>query len=205
MRQQQCKAWPWGCPCVCKCQGHKPGFIKAWGHHDNLYCLCNSFWPKGGGLFARESKHWKRPQVSVSCENLLAVKSTYALWNPLTCLHCFITQSVVWGELSLNDTVELPPPAVRSLLFASEIDLSFSILLALSLNPHPQLLFVGIYCLPANICAQIFIECGLCVATAGPRQVPLRHFQRRPLLFSLKKVEVWEGLPWCAVWDWCWL
>lgn len=50
----------------------------------------------------------KGPQVSVSCENLLAVKSTYTLWNPLTCLHCFITRSAVRGALSLNDTVELP-------------------------------------------------------------------------------------------------
>lgn len=131
-----------------------------------IYTVCVIYLAKGGvriictgGL----SRAGKRPQVSVSCENLLAVKSTYTLWNPLTCLHCFITRSVVWGELSLNDTVELLL-AIQKLSFASEIDLSVSFLLALPLKP------------PAAVCRHLLPSCNYicvsCVCGHHPRPNP---------------------------------
>lgn len=176
MRQQRWRAWPWGGACVCKCQGHKPSFIKAWGHHSDLYCLCNSFGQRGVRIICTKgaSRAGKRPQVSVSCENLLAVKSTYTLWNPLTCLHCFITRSVVWGELSLNDTVELPLLVVQKLSFASETYLSFSFLLALPWKP------------PAAVCRHLLPSCTylclICVWSSpspGIRGVPFCSLSER--------------------------
>lgn len=62
-----------------------------------IHTVCVIHLAEGGSnyLYETVSKQRKRPQVSSGCENLLAVKSTYTLWNPLTCLHCFITRSLV--------------------------------------------------------------------------------------------------------------
>lgn len=58
-------------------------------------CVIHSAKGFSNYLWETVSKHRKRSQVRSSCGHLLTVKSTYILWNPLTCLHCFITRSVV--------------------------------------------------------------------------------------------------------------
>ena len=51
------KARARGCGCArlgpggWKCQGHKPGFIRAWRDYDDPYCLRNSFSQRGLELF----------------------------------------------------------------------------------------------------------------------------------------------------------
>lgn len=94
-----------------KCQGHKPSFIRAWREYDDPYCLCNSFsWGGSNYLWETVSKHRKRSQVRSCCGHLLAVKSTYTLWHPHKYPRCFITTSVVWMKLTLNDRTSCHEP-----------------------------------------------------------------------------------------------